>query len=126
MKISALIFAILAVSAAGCADLQLETSYSGKTPDKVAGKVAAEGHGSMWDFSERGVLKKERDNGIELPRGADYIGEKKNYSVCYRIGYWDSLLTVVSFGYYAPFSVEYGRTKDYQRKLETERQKGGN
>lgn len=117
MKIFSLLSIAVLIFFTACTDLQLEVSYSGSTPDCVAGKVKAYGCGNMWNISENGVSKKEADSEILLDSGADYIGYDKNYSVCYRISYFDSLLTVFSLGYYSPFDIEYVRTKEFQRKL---------
>jgi len=105
----------------GCSSLTLETSYAGKTVDTIDTPVLAGGSGNMWNVSEKGVGKKEAVSKAVLPPGADYIGEKKNYSVAYKVSYLDSLLTVLSLGLYAPFSVEYVRTQEYQQKLDRDR-----
>jgi len=87
------------------------------TPDDY--KIySADAYGTFYNWDNKGIKKTYRDPtkaGMATGVGADYIG-KNNYSVTYRITYWESLLSVFSLGFYVPLTIEYvplKQPKDY-------------
>jgi hypothetical protein len=93
---------------AGCSMTMRVQNDTGTLPDSNQA-YSADAHGSFYNWNDNGIKKTYRapdKAGRAESVGTDYVGQK-DFSVTYRLTYWDSLLAVLSLGLYVPVSIEY-------------------
>ena len=103
----------------GCNSVKLKVDSSDKAilPDRIY-SYNVNAHGSFWNLSNTSIQKhvlkvNVTPSGNNSPKefavrnGTDFIGSKKNQSVTYHFTYFDSVLAVLSLGFYVPFRIEY-------------------
>ena len=101
----------------GCNTVKLRVECP-QIPKDVGYSYSVNGHSTFWTLTNQSIQKevktkevfsavKERSKQFKVSAGTDFIGKRYNHSVTYHITYWDSFLSVISFGIYVPFSIEY-------------------